>query len=94
MTPPASRNSIIRLLSLTANQGCRGCGRTHAALDPHHHHPPHHAPHVQYHSPLSQMGVRGMATPVETSLRAGLPPGEGDYAFEVRSTLSPRMKLA
>lgn len=30
------------------------------------------------------MGVRGMATPVDTPLM-GPPPGDGDYAFEVGS---------
>ncbi|ODN79758.1 hypothetical protein L202_03670 [Cryptococcus amylolentus CBS 6039] len=37
MPPPASRAAITRLLSLTANQGCRGCGRSHSALDHHSH---------------------------------------------------------
>ncbi|KAK4685544.1 hydroxyacid-oxoacid transhydrogenase, partial [Tremellales sp. Uapishka_1] len=34
MPPPASRAVVNRILSLTANGGCRGCGRT-----GHHHHP-------------------------------------------------------
>lgn len=75
MPPPASRASIVRLLSLTANQGCRGCGRTHSVLDHAHNHG-----HTQSHVPL---GLRGMATPVDLPIRGGPPPGNTDYAFEV-----------
>ena len=79
MAPPASRASILRLLSLTSNQGCRGCGRTHSAI--HHSHPPSVTqPNFLSHGPF---GLRGMATPVG-SVTSGPPPGEGDYAFEVR----------
>ncbi|ADV20288.1 hydroxyacid-oxoacid transhydrogenase [Cryptococcus gattii E566] len=78
MPPPASRASIIRLLSLTANQGCRGCGRTHSVLDHAHNHE-----HTHSHVPL---GRRGMATPVDLPIRGGPPPGNTDYAFEMAAS--------
>lgn len=77
----------MRLLSLTSNQGCRGCGRTHSAMqhsaNGHSHglvgNHSHHA-----HGAMGMLGAsRGMATPIETPLRAGgLPSGNTDYAFE------------
>ncbi|WWD17406.1 hypothetical protein CI109_101847 [Kwoniella shandongensis] len=75
MPPPVSRASVVRLLNLTSNQGCRGCGRTHSALE--------HAPHGHSHSPL---GVRGMATPVDVKSPFGPPPGNTDYAFEMAAS--------
>ncbi|WVO16306.1 hypothetical protein L204_103981 [Cryptococcus depauperatus] len=80
MPPSTNRASVLRLLSLTANQGCRGCGRTHSALDHTNHHPHGHA-HV-YHP----LGTRSMATPVDLPLRAGPPPGNTDYAFEMAAS--------
>ncbi|WVR07140.1 hypothetical protein IAU60_004181 [Kwoniella sp. DSM 27419] len=79
MPSPASRASINRLLSLTANQGCRGCGRTHSALD-------HHA-HRHAHPALGGMtgGMRGMATPVDIAT-GSTPPGNTDYAFEMAAS--------
>ncbi|WWC70339.1 uncharacterized protein I206_104289 [Kwoniella pini CBS 10737] len=72
MPPPVSRASVIRLLNLTSNQGCRGCGRTHSALDHHTHGHGH-------------VGVRGMATPIERNT-GGPPPGNTDYAFEMAAS--------
>lgn len=87
MVPAASRASIIRLLSLTSNQGCRGCGRTHAAS---HLHP---NPVSLGHTHPHPLGLRGMATPVG-GFRSGPPPGDGDYAFEVgRSCIFSRVQL-
>ncbi|WWD02873.1 hypothetical protein V865_000915 [Kwoniella europaea PYCC6329] len=72
MPPPSTRASVLRLLNLTSNQGCRGCGRTHSALDHHSHGHGH-------------KGVRGMATPVEKAT-GGPPPGNTDYAFEMAAS--------
>ncbi|EIW70764.1 hypothetical protein TREMEDRAFT_68204 [Tremella mesenterica DSM 1558] len=76
---PASRTSIVRLLNLTSHAGCRGCGRTHSAL--------HHTPHVHDTKNASRamegMWKRGMATPIDGG---GLPPGDGDYAFEMAAS--------
>lgn len=83
---PASRAAVVRLLSLTSNGGCRGCGRTHGA---HHHHPPTPALSAHGHSHTSMLaGARGMATPVDGT-GYNPPPGNTDYAFEV----SNQMKL-
>ncbi|KAK8864297.1 hypothetical protein IAR55_001543 [Kwoniella newhampshirensis] len=75
MPPPVSRASVVRLLNLTSNQGCRGCGRTHSALE--------HTPHGHTHSPS---GARGMATPVDVKSPFGPPPGDTDYAFEMAAS--------
>ncbi|ORY34118.1 putative alcohol dehydrogenase [Naematelia encephala] len=77
MSPAASRSSILRLLASTANQGCRGCGRSHDVLH-HHHHPTH--------FPATLTGARGMATPVDMPDRGGPPSGHGDYAFEMAAS--------
>jgi hydroxyacid-oxoacid transhydrogenase len=74
---PASRASVVRLLSLTANGGCRGCGRTHGVA---HHHPPSPALPSQIHG--MGMGMRGLATPIDAG-GYNPPPGNTDYAFEV-----------
>lgn len=74
---PASRASVVRLLSLTANGGCRGCGRTHGVA---HHHPP--SPALPSHIHGMGMGMRGLATPIDIG-GYNPPPGNTDYAFEV-----------
>jgi hypothetical protein len=73
MPSPASRASIVRLLSATSNQGCRGCGRSHSAL---------HQGHGHHQSSSPGQAMRGMATPTE-GVHLGPPPGDTDYAFEV-----------
>ncbi|OCF40490.1 hydroxyacid-oxoacid transhydrogenase [Kwoniella heveanensis CBS 569] len=86
MPSPASRATINRLLSLTANAGCRGCGRTHAAHDHHAHR--HGAPRRLGGAPGALAGAgghRGMATPVESAV-GGPPPGNTDYAFEMAAS--------
>ena len=88
MVPPASRASILRLLSVTANQGCRGCGRTHSAV----HHPS--TPVINgSQSSGRALGVRGMATPIG-GFRSDPPPGDGDYAFEASLALETRIHPA
>jgi hydroxyacid-oxoacid transhydrogenase len=83
---PASRASVVRLLSLTANGGCRGCGRTHGAA--HHPHPPSPALSSHHHHPLGMgMGMRGLATPIDVG-GYNPPPGNTDYAFEVHPYLA------
>ena len=76
---PASRSSVVRLLSLTANGGCRGCGRTHGVA---HHHPPSPALPHHIHGMGAGLGMRGLATPIDTG-GYNPPPGNTDYAFEV-----------
>ena len=77
MPGPASRASVVRLLNLTHNAGCRGCGGNH---NHHHHHP-------VAHSPAQLGGMRGMATPVDVPFTGQPPPGKGDFAFEVSQSL-------
>lgn len=72
MVAAAARNNVVRLMSLTASQGCRGCGRSHAAA---HSCTPGSHDHGHSHS-------RGMATPVDVP---GPGNSQGDYAFEVSS---------
>ena len=76
---PASRAVVNRILTLTSNGGCRGCGRTHGS---HHHHPPTPALPVNAHNHPMLVGARGMATPVDGH-GYNPPPGNTDYAFEV-----------
>jgi hypothetical protein len=78
MPGPASRASVLRLLNLTSNAGCRSCGKTHSVASTARHHA---HPHVHSPSALGT-GMRGLATPVDLPV-GGPPPGNSDYAFEV-----------
>ncbi|WOO76607.1 Hydroxyacid-oxoacid transhydrogenase, mitochondrial [Vanrija pseudolonga] len=68
---PASRASIVKLMSLTASAGCRGCGRTHTAA------------HSCASGATHDHGKRGLATPVDLP---GAPQGNTDYAFEMAAS--------
>lgn len=81
MPGPASRASVLRLLNLTSNAGCRSCGKTHSVASTARHHA---HPHVHSPSALGT-GMRGLATPVDLPV-GGPPPGNSDYAFEMAAS--------